>query len=83
MSQNKQNQKARDISTTTKASEEPKFKPFVGKVTAEYLNKRSEPSLNADILEVIEKDTDVKIVDICGEWYKTDDGYVMAQFIKA
>ena len=74
--------------------EEPKVKeeeapvkeepPLRGKVfNCEGLNVRSDPSLNAEIISVLRKDTVIVIEEVGNpEFFKTRSGYVMKKYIK-
>lgn len=60
--------------------EEPKKKePKTGEVTT-LLNVRRKPA--GEILKQIQPGEKVNILAKEGDWYKIDDGYVMAKFIK-
>lgn len=58
--------------------------PLRGKVfNCEGLNVRSDPSLNAEIISVLRKDTVIVIEEVGNpEFFKTRSGYVMKKYIK-
>lgn len=56
-------------------------KTTIGKVTGGSLNVRQEPKKNATVVRVLEDGTDIEILGEEGEWYRIDDGFVMARYI--
>lgn len=56
---------------------------FKGVVTnCQALNVRTEPNTDSNIVDVLNIDTQVKILEIIEGWYKIDNGYVMSDFIE-
>lgn len=52
-------------------------------VTAHYLNVRKEPSMKADVVNIVEKGTDLAVVEDLGDWIKVKGGYVKAAYVSA
>ena len=56
---------------------------LTGTVNVKLLNVRKEPSKESDVVEILDKDTTIEIFESesTKDFYKTNDGYVMKQFI--
>ncbi len=70
--------------TEPKKRTRPRPKPedaFDG-ITTTRVNLRKEPSLSADVLDILEKDTELLIIQIYEGWATTAKGFVASEFIK-
>ena len=45
------------------------------------LNIRQEPSVNSNRVGVLDYGVKVRILEDCGDWYRTDNGYIFREFI--
>lgn len=52
-------------------------------VTAHYLNVRKEPSMKADVVNIVEKGTNLAVDEDLGDWIKVTGGYVKAAYVSA
>lgn len=51
-------------------------------INCDLLNVRQEPSLDAEILGTLPKDSTLKVKEAIDGWYKIDNGFVKAEFIE-
>lgn len=59
------------------------FKVYNARVTATLLNVRKNPDISSDIVTIVEKDTELSIIDHVGDWAELNKGgYVMRKFIQ-
>ena len=55
---------------------------FYGEVTSmSGLNIRQEPSVESEKVGVLEYGETVKIIEDCGDWYKTEGGYIFKDYV--
>lgn len=55
---------------------------YYGIVTSQSgLNIREEATLNSDKIGTFYYGTKVRIIEDCGDWYKTDSGYIFKEFV--
>ena len=45
------------------------------------LNIRQEPSVNSNKVGVLDYGVKVRILEDCGDWYRTDNGYIFKEFV--
>lgn len=55
---------------------------FIGTVNVARLNLRSNPSVDAEVVDILIEGSKIEILEDCGEWYKTNNGFVMSEFIQ-
>ena len=53
----------------------------VGVVNVDRLNVRKNPTIESDVVKIINKNDEVIIIEEEGEFYKVKDGFVMQKFI--
>jgi hypothetical protein len=55
---------------------------FQGKVTSLFgLNIRQEPSVESDKVGVLEYGETVEILEDCGDWYRTENGFIFKDYV--
>ena len=55
---------------------------YYGIVTSQSgLNIREEATLDSDKIGTFYYGAKVRIIEDCGDWYKTDDGYIFKEFV--
>lgn len=55
---------------------------FYGEVTSlSGLNIRQEPSVESEKVGVLEYGETVEIIEDCGDWYKTESGYIFKDYV--
>ena len=59
--------------------EEPEMHGMV--TSASGLNIRQEPSVNSNRVGVLDYGVKVRILEDCGDWYRTDNGYISKEFV--
>ncbi len=52
----------------------------IARVTTRLLNIRKEPDITSDAIDMYSQDEEVKILSESGGWYKTDKGWIKAEF---
>ena len=53
-----------------------------GMVTStDGLNIRQEPSVDSDRVGVLDYGAKVRILEDCGDWYRTDNGFIFKEFV--
>lgn len=58
------------------------FEVYNAVVTATLLNVRRKPDINSEIVTMLEKDTEISVIDHTGEWAELNNGgFVMRKFI--
>lgn len=63
---------------TTKSREE--VSTYVKVVSESGLNIRQEPDIESEKVGVINYGDSVKVIEDCGDWYKTDSGFIYKEY---
>lgn len=67
---------------TEEATKEEINKEFYGLVTSTSgLNIREEPSVNSEKVGVLFYGEQVKILEDCGDWYRTENGFIFKDYV--
>lgn len=67
---------------TEEVTKEEKNEEFYGLVTSTSgLNIREEPSVNSEKVGVLFYGEQVKILEDCGDWYRTENGFVFKDYV--
>lgn len=65
-----------------KVKPKPKPEEAFDALTTTRVNLRKEPSLKADVIEILDADTEVLVIQVYEGWATTAKGFIMNEFLK-